>query len=248
MPPKAQEIIIEVEVRSDGAVADMKKQPTKERSSSDCDIVKSVNAVSEAANADHGNVRHKVSIGDINDDLEGRNNEYTNEHMIQASNEFSNGYTNGKSNRNENGDSKGHANEHRNKKRKIYISNEGTDGGIIGCGNEHTNGQTTEYNNTNYDGLPNSHIEQYTDPVTKNSTSHIALPKPHQPSSIHDTAEPKELDEEAVKAYLSTRLARYKALDGGVRFVDTIPKSPSGKILKRILRIEAQAEETAVGV
>jgi acyl-coenzyme A synthetase/AMP-(fatty) acid ligase len=32
------------------------------------------------------------------------------------------------------------------------------------------------------------------------------------------------------------RLARYKALEGGVRFVDAIPKNASGKILKRVLR------------
>jgi 4-coumarate--CoA ligase len=32
------------------------------------------------------------------------------------------------------------------------------------------------------------------------------------------------------------RLAGYKRLEGGVRFVDSIPKNPSGKILKRVLR------------
>jgi acyl-coenzyme A synthetase/AMP-(fatty) acid ligase len=30
--------------------------------------------------------------------------------------------------------------------------------------------------------------------------------------------------------------ARYKWLDGGIDFVDEIPKSPSGKILRRLLR------------
>ena len=57
-----------------------------------------------------------------------------------------------------------------------------------------------------------------------------------------------DVQEEDIKLYLATRLAKYKALDGGVRFVDVIPKNPSGKILKRVLRIEAQAEEgEAVG-
>jgi len=39
-----------------------------------------------------------------------------------------------------------------------------------------------------------------------------------------------------------SRLAKYKELTGGVRFVESIPKNPSGKILKRILRESAQAE------
>jgi 4-coumarate--CoA ligase len=38
-------------------------------------------------------------------------------------------------------------------------------------------------------------------------------------------------------------LASYKKLTGGVVFLDEIPKSPSGKILKRVLRDSAEAEE-----
>ena len=45
-----------------------------------------------------------------------------------------------------------------------------------------------------------------------------------------------EVQEEDVKELVASRLAKYKALDGGVRFVDSIPKNASGKILKRILR------------
>ncbi|KAL4914848.1 hypothetical protein BDW62DRAFT_204212 [Aspergillus aurantiobrunneus] len=50
------------------------------------------------------------------------------------------------------------------------------------------------------------------------------------------------LTEEEVMRYLATRLAKYKALTGGVRFVEAIPKNASGKILKRVLRKEAQKE------
>ncbi|KAL4955775.1 hypothetical protein BDW69DRAFT_182240 [Aspergillus filifer] len=50
------------------------------------------------------------------------------------------------------------------------------------------------------------------------------------------------LGEDEVKGYLAARLARYKALTGGVRFVDSIPKNASGKILKRVLREEAEKE------
>jgi len=43
------------------------------------------------------------------------------------------------------------------------------------------------------------------------------------------------LSEEAVKAYIAELLVGYKHLDGGVCFVDSIPKSPSGKILRKLL-------------
>ncbi|KAJ0422950.1 hypothetical protein BJY00DRAFT_62817 [Aspergillus carlsbadensis] len=55
------------------------------------------------------------------------------------------------------------------------------------------------------------------------------------------------LGEEEVKRHLAGRLAKYKALTGGVRFVDAIPKNASGKILKRVLREEAEREITAAG-
>ncbi|RDW64149.1 hypothetical protein BP5796_10651 [Coleophoma crateriformis] len=45
-----------------------------------------------------------------------------------------------------------------------------------------------------------------------------------------------KLDEKAVRAWCSARLAKYKDLTGGVYFVDAIPKNASGKILKRVLR------------
>ncbi|PLB48325.1 putative phenylacetyl-CoA ligase [Aspergillus steynii IBT 23096] len=43
--------------------------------------------------------------------------------------------------------------------------------------------------------------------------------------------------------WLDGRVARYKRLRGGVRFVDSIPKSASGKILRRVLR---HIEQTTV--
>jgi 4-coumarate--CoA ligase len=46
----------------------------------------------------------------------------------------------------------------------------------------------------------------------------------------------QEEEEEEVREWVVARLARYKALEGGVRFVDSIPKNASGKILKRVLR------------
>ena len=50
------------------------------------------------------------------------------------------------------------------------------------------------------------------------------------------------LNEAEVKRFMEERLAQYKRLDGGVKFVEAIPRNPSGKILKRLLRDEAKRE------
>jgi acyl-coenzyme A synthetase/AMP-(fatty) acid ligase len=39
-----------------------------------------------------------------------------------------------------------------------------------------------------------------------------------------------------LKIFVEKRAARYKWLQGGIVFVDQIPKSPSGKILRRVLK------------
>lgn len=38
------------------------------------------------------------------------------------------------------------------------------------------------------------------------------------------------------------KVSAIKRITGGVRFVDVIPKNPSGKILRKILRDQAKAE------
>jgi len=45
-----------------------------------------------------------------------------------------------------------------------------------------------------------------------------------------------------VKEYVAERLIKYKRLEGGVIFVDSIPKTASGKFLKRELRERARRE------
>jgi fatty-acyl-CoA synthase len=45
----------------------------------------------------------------------------------------------------------------------------------------------------------------------------------------------ESVDEEAIIASCEEKLSRYK-LPRKVIFVDTIPRNPSGKILKRVLR------------
>ncbi|TID19700.1 AMP-binding enzyme domain-containing protein [Venturia nashicola] len=50
------------------------------------------------------------------------------------------------------------------------------------------------------------------------------------------------LTEEDVRKYSGEKLTKYKSLDGGVKFVDAIPKNASGKILKNLLREQAKKE------
>ena len=44
-------------------------------------------------------------------------------------------------------------------------------------------------------------------------------------------------------AWLQVKVANHKRLRGGVRFVDEVPKSASGKILRRVLKARAQEEQ-----
>ncbi|KAK6334752.1 hypothetical protein TWF718_010200 [Orbilia javanica] len=51
------------------------------------------------------------------------------------------------------------------------------------------------------------------------------------------------ITEAEVKDFVLSKLSKYKALDGGVCFVEAIPKSPTGKILKKIIRAEWLSKE-----
>lgn len=42
--------------------------------------------------------------------------------------------------------------------------------------------------------------------------------------------------------FVAKQVAAHKKLDGGIKFVDAIPKLPSGKILRRTLRDQAKKE------
>ncbi|OJD33266.1 4-coumarate-ligase [Diplodia corticola] len=52
----------------------------------------------------------------------------------------------------------------------------------------------------------------------------------------------RRLTEGDVVAWMDGRVSRNKRLAGGVKFVEAIPKNPSGKILRKVLRDQAQAE------
>lgn len=50
------------------------------------------------------------------------------------------------------------------------------------------------------------------------------------------------ISEADVQGYFHTRLAKYKALAGGVRIIDSIPKGSSGKVLRKLLKEMAVRE------
>ena len=49
--------------------------------------------------------------------------------------------------------------------------------------------------------------------------------------------------EEDIKSWVKERVAPFKRLEGGVCFIDQVPKSSSGKILRRLLVEEARKEK-----
>jgi len=51
----------------------------------------------------------------------------------------------------------------------------------------------------------------------------------------------------AITKYVEEHKARHKWLKGGIEFIDVIPKSPSGKILRRLLRDKDKAARRAAG-
>ncbi|KAL5121890.1 hypothetical protein ACEQ8H_000105 [Pleosporales sp. CAS-2024a] len=54
-----------------------------------------------------------------------------------------------------------------------------------------------------------------------------------------------EAESKEIVDWLGAKVAHHKKLRGGVRFVDEIPKSISGKILRRVLKVKAQEEMDA---
>jgi acyl-coenzyme A synthetase/AMP-(fatty) acid ligase len=50
-----------------------------------------------------------------------------------------------------------------------------------------------------------------------------------------------------IRKFVEENKARHKWLKGGIRFVDAIPKSPSGKILRRFIRDEEKEVRRKAG-
>lgn len=54
-------------------------------------------------------------------------------------------------------------------------------------------------------------------------------------------------DAEEIIKWVAEQVANHKRLRGGVRFIDEVPKSASGKILRRLLKDKAKQEEKEGG-
>lgn len=70
----------------------------------------------------------------------------------------------------------------------------------------------------------------------------ISIPGTEVPRAYIVKASGDALSEQDVKNFIKGQVADYKQLRGGVVFIDAIPKSASGKILRRELRERAKAE------
>lgn len=60
--------------------------------------------------------------------------------------------------------------------------------------------------------------------------------------SAYVVADQKQISAKDIKEFVAKQVARYKQLRGGVVFIPAIPKSPSGKILRKDLRLLAKKE------
>lgn len=56
----------------------------------------------------------------------------------------------------------------------------------------------------------------------------------------------EQIQQDIIK-FIEKEKARHKWLRGGVEFIDEIPKSPSGKILRRLLRDKDRAARKKTG-
>jgi 4-coumarate--CoA ligase len=66
----------------------------------------------------------------------------------------------------------------------------------------------------------------------------------HLPVTLSTAAKKKQNVEKAIAEWVAERVANHKRLRGGVEVLEAIPKSPSGKILRKLLRTqEAEAKK-----
>ncbi|GAB1310391.1 4-coumarate-CoA ligase [Madurella fahalii] len=64
---------------------------------------------------------------------------------------------------------------------------------------------------------------------------------------LREGIEASDAKAQELAEWVATQVAPHKKLRGGIRFVDQIPKSPSGKVLRRVMREQAKKEQRALG-
>ena len=70
----------------------------------------------------------------------------------------------------------------------------------------------------------------------------LQVPRAYIVPSESAKKDPEKAAKEIVE-WLAGKVANHKRLRGGVRFVDEVPKSAAGKILRRVLKEKAKEEE-----
>ena len=55
----------------------------------------------------------------------------------------------------------------------------------------------------------------------------------------------KQASAQEIISFVEQRVSKTKRITGGVHYIDAIPKNPSGKILRKVLRERAQKESTS---
>jgi len=82
-------------------------------------------------------------------------------------------------------------------------------------------------------------------PVPDDASGEVA--KAYVVKSTSVASEDDEKTARAIAKHVEDHKARHKWLKGGVEFIDIIPKSPSGKILRRLLRDKEKEARRAKG-
>jgi acyl-coenzyme A synthetase/AMP-(fatty) acid ligase len=59
-------------------------------------------------------------------------------------------------------------------------------------------------------------------------------------------ADEKKISAEEIAQWVDGQVANHKRLRGGVLFIPVVPRSPAGKILRKVLRDAARKEEESV--
>lgn len=77
--------------------------------------------------------------------------------------------------------------------------------------------------------------------------AHTEVPRAYIVASKRGKGEPGEQEAKQIVEWIGKKVANHKRLRGGIVFVDEVPKSASGKILRRILKERAK-EDKALGV
>ena len=73
------------------------------------------------------------------------------------------------------------------------------------------------------------------------SEQHTEVPRAYV---VHAKGQGAESDAEEIVKWTAGKVANHKRLRGGIRFIDEVPKSASGKILRRLLKDKAKQEES----